>query len=232
MESPAQRHPVHLLLHQHRRPTGGPPSGAQQGSSPSHLHDFVCDQDSSVLRVLKTDSRLTHVHVRHDPGHTKNNVVKDLHRALGKSKVVEGYAERIGHWIMTAVKQAHRSERKHCTWTFDAGCSTPRATTSAPSVTMAVPAVLICSSEALLDKAIAAGTIINSLHARAPEFVHEYHTSSLAISTSAESRARCSSRLVLACPPAAHLRRSSVLLQATRRLLHLFVFGLGSSLHL
>ena len=50
----------------------------------------------------------------HDPGHTKNNMVKDLHQVLGESKAVEGFAEQIGHWIMTSIKQAVLTSQHIC----------------------------------------------------------------------------------------------------------------------
>ncbi len=70
------------------------------------VKDFASDDDSSVQSTLRTDPRLQHIHVRLDPGHTKNNIIKDIRRALGESKAVQGFAERIGRWIMTALKKA------------------------------------------------------------------------------------------------------------------------------
>jgi hypothetical protein len=70
------------------------------------FQDFIIDRDSLVQCTLNNDCRLQHVRVRHDPGHTKNNMTKDLQRVLGQSKAVAGYANQISHWIMTSIKQA------------------------------------------------------------------------------------------------------------------------------
>lgn len=69
------------------------------------LRVFVCDQDSSVLSQLSKDPRLAKVRVVHDPGHTKKNFVKDLHRAFGTYR---GMAERIGRWFMWAIKESKK----------------------------------------------------------------------------------------------------------------------------
>ncbi len=70
---------------------------------------FVCDQDSSVLKIARMDARLEHVRVLHDPGHFKNNFEKDLRRVLGQSKAVSGFAERLGRWMMVALKEAKKT---------------------------------------------------------------------------------------------------------------------------
>jgi hypothetical protein len=70
------------------------------------IKEYVCNQDSSVLSILHSDDHLQHISIQHDPGHTKNTIIKMLHQVLGQSKVVEGFAEWIGNWVMTVIKQA------------------------------------------------------------------------------------------------------------------------------
>lgn len=71
-----------------------------------YLHDFVCNQDSSVLSILNSNSRLQHINIQHDPGHTKNNVVKHIYQTLGGSKAVQGLAVQIRRWITTVLHKA------------------------------------------------------------------------------------------------------------------------------
>jgi hypothetical protein len=71
-----------------------------------YIRTYTVDQDSSVIRILHSDCRFEHVAVQHDPGHLKNNVTKDLQRELGESKAVTGLADRVGHWIMTSIKES------------------------------------------------------------------------------------------------------------------------------
>ncbi len=67
---------------------------------------FICDQDSSVLKIARSDARLHKVQVLHDPGHMKKNFEKDVARVLGEGVAVKGFAARIGRWMMTALKEA------------------------------------------------------------------------------------------------------------------------------
>jgi hypothetical protein len=43
------------------------------------FQEFVVDHDSSVQCTLNNDHCLQHICIHHDPGHTNNNVTKDLH---------------------------------------------------------------------------------------------------------------------------------------------------------
>ncbi|KAL6053383.1 hypothetical protein QOT17_018029 [Balamuthia mandrillaris] len=58
------------------------------------LRTYVCDQDSSVLKILNEDARLTNVKIVHDPGHLKNNFQKDLQKILGKSQKGKKYSAK------------------------------------------------------------------------------------------------------------------------------------------
>ncbi|KAL6057869.1 hypothetical protein QOT17_015218 [Balamuthia mandrillaris] len=72
------------------------------------LRTYVCDQDSSVLKILNEDARITNVKIVHDPGHLKNNFQKDLQKILGESQKGKKYSAKIGAWLMTAIKESER----------------------------------------------------------------------------------------------------------------------------
>lgn len=67
---------------------------------------FVTDQDSSVINIIKSDSRLAMIKLLHDPGHYKNNFNKDLKKIMGESIEAVEYIKRIGNWLMVAIKES------------------------------------------------------------------------------------------------------------------------------
>ncbi len=83
------------------------------------LKTFVCDQDSSVLCTLRTDPRLAHVRVAHDPGHTKKNFMKDLTKIFGTGKEATSLVKRMGRWFMRALKEAKEKVNQEGKMTFE-----------------------------------------------------------------------------------------------------------------
>jgi hypothetical protein len=97
-------------------------TGSSKGMEQSALEDFItwsaangllplikiacCDKDSSTHKLLREDSRCSHIELLYDPGHIKKSFQGSLMKIFGTSKALESFAPRLASWMMRSLSEA------------------------------------------------------------------------------------------------------------------------------